>query len=224
MAIALTGCNSYSEADKIVEESVKAHGGWEAWHNLKVVSYDKAYDLYREDGSVERSFFQIHETSVFPIYKNKIIRTDSSILTFDGKEYSKFMGDSLLTVTAGDTGLIYSSFYVLAQPFKLKDPGATLSYEGMDTLFNGSVVHTVKVEYSEKGKENHPWWYFFDPDNYRLAGNMVNHNGSYSLIINDEYTEYKGILWNKKRTGYRTDSTGNILYKRSDYEYTYKNP
>ena len=55
MAIALTGCNSYSEADKIVEESVKAHGGWEAWHNLKVVSYDKAYDLYREK-SVRKCF------------------------------------------------------------------------------------------------------------------------------------------------------------------------
>ena len=99
-----------------------------------------------------------------------------------------------------------------------------MSYEGTDTLFNGTVVHSVKVEYEEAGKENHPWWYYFDPETYRLVGNTVDHNGLYSLIINNEYVEYKGILWNKKRTGYRTDSSGNILFKRSDYDYTFGNP
>ena len=215
------GCKSVTDPEFIVDKSIEAHGGWDAWNALDKVVYEKSYDLYKEDGSIEQSFFQVHQTDIFPIYRNTITRTDSSVLTFDGTDYFKTKGDSSLLLTAGDTGLIHSSFYVLAQPFKLKDPGAYLTYEGLDTLFNDHAVHSVKVEYTEEGKENHPWWYYFDTNDYRLVGNMVDHNGSNSLLTNDEYVEHKGILWNKTRTGYRTDSSGNILYKRSDYMYTF---
>lgn len=219
--LAILSCDKALDADAIIDRSIQAHGGWESYSNLQSVKYDKKYDLFTEDGKLERSFDQKHVTQFHPIYKNEIKRTDGSILSFDGSQISKIMGDSLMQVTAGDTGLIYSSFYVLAQPFKLKDPGVTLSYEGTDTLFNGRVVHVVKAEYHEGGKENHPWWYYFDPVDFKLVGNMVDHNGSFSLITNDEYVEYKGILWNARRTGYRTTPEGEILFKRSEYVYKY---
>ena len=215
------GCKSESEPIKIIDKSIAAHGGWETWNKLDSIHYVKDYNLYREDGSIEQSFHQIHSTNIFPIYKNRIVRTDSSELIFDGAGYFKSKGDSALQVSSGDTGLIHSSFYVLAQPFKLRDPGAKLTFEGIDTLFNGQEVLVIKVEYKEEGKENHPWWYYFDPVDFKLIANMVDHNGSFSLITNDEYVTHKGLLWHSKRTGYRTDSLGNILFKRSDYLYTY---
>jgi hypothetical protein len=217
----LISCNKPLDADTIIDRSIAAHGGWETYENLDIVKYRKQYDLFLEDGTLERSLDQRHTTHINPVYKNEIVRTDGSVLSFDGSVIIKTMGDSTMQTTSGDTGLIHSSFYVLAQPFKLKDPGATLTYEGLDTLFNGKSVEVVKVEYKEEGKENHPWWYYFDPSDYKLVGNMVDHNGSFSLITNDEYVEYKGILWNVKRTGYRTTPEGEILFKRSDYVYEY---
>ncbi len=219
--LATLSCDKALDADTIIDKSIDAHGGWDAYSKLHMVRYDKKYDLFKEDGSLERSFDQKHLTHVNPVYKNEIIRTDGTKLSFDGSQILKSKGDSMIQTTAGDTGLIYSSFYVLAQPFKLKDPGAELTYEGRDTLFYGKEVLVVKIEYKEEGKENHPWWYYFDPSDYKLVGNMVDHNGSYSLITNDEYVEHKGIIWNKTRTGYRTTPEGEILFKRSDYVYEY---
>ena len=221
LLLVVFGCEQPLDPDTIIEKSVETHGGWESYYNLDVVNYRKQYDLFLENGSLERSFDQKHSTHINPTYKNEIVRTDGSILTFDGSQISKSLNDSMVQVTSGDTGLIHSSFYVLAQPFKLMDPVALKTYEGIDTIFNGKAAHVVKIEYEEEGKENHPWWYYFDLDDFRLIGNMVDHNGSYSLITNDEYVEYKGILWNKKRTGYRTTPDGEILFKRSDYVYEY---
>jgi hypothetical protein len=219
--LVMQSCEKPLDADMIIDRSIQAHGGWEAYSRLHMVRYDKRYDLFKEDGSLESSFDQKHLTHIHPEYRNEIIRTDGSTLSYDGNTISKTRGDSITQVTAGDTSLIYSSFYVLAQPFKLKDPGAKLTYEGKDALFNGKEVLVVKAEYKVEGKENHPWWYYFDPSDYKLIAIMVDHNGSYSLITNDEYVEYKGILWNSRRTGYRTTPKGEILFKRSDYVYEF---
>jgi hypothetical protein len=216
------GCNQQIDSAFLIEKSVEAHGGWDAWYAVEKVSYLKEYDLFYEDGTLESSFRQSHDTNIHPVYKNQITKTDGSLLAYDGNKYIKIIGDSSLQVTAADSGLIHSSIYVISPPFNLASPGAIHQYIGMDTLFNGAVVHSIKVIYDEEGKENHPWWYYFDPVSYKLVGNMVDHNGSFSLLTNDEYVEHQGVLWNKKRTGYRTDRNGKILFKRSDYTYTFQ--
>ncbi len=214
-------CPSGDGTEMVIKKAIRAHGGWDSWENLDTIDYTKSFNLYLEDGSVEREIIEKHHTIIHPSYQNHITRKDGSILQYDGNTYSKSLGNSSLLITSADTGLIHSSFFVIGQPFKLRDPGIKLSYEGMDTLFNGNEVITIKAEYNSSGKENHPWWFFFDPVTHRCMANMVDHNGSYSLITNDEYVEYKGILWNRKRTGYRTDAKGNILYKRADYDYKF---
>lgn len=215
-------CPSGDGTEIVIKKAIRAHGGWDSWENLDTIRYTKTFNLYLEDGSVEREIVEKHQTIIHPAYQNHITRKDGSILSFDGKNYSKTLRDSSMQVTAADTGLIYSSIFVIGQPFKLRDPGIKISYEGIDTLFNGKEVISIKAEYQETGKENHPWWFFFDPDTHRCVANMVDHNGSFSLITNNEYVEYKGILWNKKRTGYRTDAEGKLLYKRADYIYDFQ--
>ncbi len=215
----LASCSEKNQAVAVVQKSVEAHGGWDNYYALQKIHYKKYFQLYDEEGNVERDIRQAHATTFHPVYKNTITSYDTIVLDYDGSNYSKTIAGKEAIPTSADTGLIYSSIYVLAQPFKLMDPGVTLSYEGIDTLFNGQAVEVVKAVYEEEGKENHPWWYYFDPETSRCVGNLVDHNGSYSLITNDTYTSHDGILWNQKRTGYRTDTEGNILFKRSDYTY-----
>ena len=215
------GCQSPFSADVIIDKSIEAHGGMDAWNQLEKIEYTKKFTLYTEDGKEERTGHQHHITHIFPQYKNNIINVGGTALNYDGSEYSKLLGDSIVTVTAGDTGLIYSSFYVIGQPFKLKDPGVELAYQGIDTLLNGKEVHVVQAKYAQADKENHLWWYYFDTKDYRCVGNMVDHNGTYNVIINDSYMEYQGILWNKDRTGYWTDENGDLGFKRSIYGYNF---
>ena len=214
-----TSCSEENLAVEVVEKSIEAHGGWDNFYALKKINYKKNFQLFDEEGILERDIRQAHSTTFHPVYKNKIVSYDTITLTYDGTTYLKTISGRMAVPTSADTGLIFSSIYVLAQPFKLMDPGVTLSYEGRDTLFNGREVEVVKAVYGEDGKENHPWWYYFDPDSNRCVGNLVDHNGDFSLIINDTYTTHSGILWNEKRTGYRTDQHGNVLFKRSDYSY-----
>jgi len=105
-------------------------------------------------------------------------------------------------------------------PWKLMDDAADVTYEGIDTILKDMVVHALRVEYPTEEKQD-IWKYYLDEKEFFLVANMVHHGETYSMITNDEYTEYKGLKFNAKRTSYMVDSLGEILYLRAKYVYEF---
>ena len=115
-----------------------------------------------------------------------------------------------------------SAFYVLGMPFKLKDPGTFLSYEGT-VDFNGKTADVVKAAYSPEDFENHSttdlWWYYFDTVDGAFLRCMVYHPPTYARIENIAFREVEGMKFQKRRMSYRCDSLGNKQFLRAEFWY-----
>ena len=109
-------------------------------------------------------------------------------------------------------------------PFKLLDKGVVLSYEGIDTLRTGKTVHVVKAAYNPSTHDNHSkpdiWWHYFDENDYRQWGYMVQHADHFSYIENLSFISSNDFFLTETRKSYRVDSLRNILYLRAEYGYS----
>lgn len=215
----------HSKADQVVNKAIAWAGGMERWNNLEQLTYTKRSKLLLEDESVEYDITQRHEYQLIPslvmdIYwetkgdRHRMIHTDSASL--------KYMNDSLIDQGQKVKESAFSAFYVLGMPFKLKDPGIHLTYEGQRT-FRNKTADVVKATYSPATYDNHStsddWWYYFDAADGAFLGCMVYHAPTYAMIENIAFHEVDGMKFQKRRMSYRCDSLGTKQFLRAEFWY-----
>ena len=209
---------SNNPATQIVKASIDAHGGLDRWQSIQEMKFRKKTWLYRSDNSLEKYSDEIHtlrtgfelEGSIIPYNPKK---RDYSINFANGKGVK-----TTSEGTVDGTNAFLASHFVVNQPFKLLDPGIKLTYLGKDTLDGKDPVNVIKAEYGSV--DDDIWWFYFDQENSVLLATLIYHAPTYAFVANENIELIDGILWNTKRTTYRTDSLRNIEYIRAKFEYS----
>ena len=211
----------------IVEKSVEAHGGIEAWRNIKTLSFDKTTMLFLEDGSIERRIDQRQTFHFKPRLKGMIQNyktPEKSSYTYDNGSYFKTENDSTWQVINQKEidVLNYSFFaahYVACQPFELLSENTKLTYGG-ETKANNKQCYIINVSYKGDNEGADKWSYIFDAQTYDLVANKVILNDHSSWIENLTYDTSTGLKFNKKRKSYRLNNKGEKTYLRAEYFYS----
>ena len=211
------------EAKALLEKSIVAHGGSEAWNDLKSLKFRKWTRLLNEDGTIESELDQWHEFRFQPYFEGKITWTKDSIThvsIWDGTKMSYFMGENEVKnvdFLASKRKDFDAAFYAVAQPWKLLDAGTKLSYEGQKTLENGNLVEVIRVDY---GPEADIWWYYFDPVSFEMIGNEVQLKDHRSLVYNLNFEAIQGFKLHGTRESWRVNEKGENLFLRAEYQYS----
>jgi len=187
------------------------------WESIETLQFRKKTWLYNSDNSLEKYSDELHTLHQADTL-NGVIRPfdtkDKSYLI----QYENGIGKRFLPDTIIDgTNAFLASHFVVNQPFKILDPGVELSYLGVDTLDDRKPVEVVKAYYGEE--KDDVWWFYFDQDNHVLLATLIYHAPTYAFVVNEEIQEIDGLLWNTRRTTYRTDSLRNVQYIRAKFEY-----
>lgn len=215
-----------TNAKSIIKRAIDHAGGLDQWESIKQLKYTKDFSLLFEDGTVEKAFKQVHNYQYSPLSiqieseeNGELIRT----IQQDGGFTRTVNGSELETSQEALAKAVNTSTYVVSMPFKLLDPGAQLSYEGVQTLEGGAEVDVIKVAYNADKHANHStsdvWKYYFSKEDGRILANWVDAGDHFALIENLSFVREGGILFNKERKSYRVDSLGNKLYLRAEYLY-----
>lgn len=216
------------QANKILKEVMQAMGGLDRWRAKTSISFQKGYALLLENGEAESSAIQQHRYSFHP---------DHIAISWvkEGQDHVLSQKDGLISKTINGqpdtaanpvslTNTILSSTFVVDIPFKLLDPGAEISYVGLDTLETGTIVDVIQASYNPTQHENHStpdiWHLYFNKDSHILTAYMVQHADHYSYVRNLSDTLVDGFTLVKERDSYRVDSLRNLLYLRATYAYS----
>ena len=137
--------NSGTKTISIVEKVVEAMGGRESYDNTRFIQWDFG----------KRTLFWNKWTGDVRIESpNDSLVIIVNINTLEGKVYEN---DTLLTdrsaekwLTKGKNWWINDSYW-LVMPWKLQDPGVTLTYIKTETLDNGNMADVLQLTFSEVG-------------------------------------------------------------------------
>jgi len=216
-----------NKAGSIVRKAIEYAGGWNDWLEKKTLTYTKEIQFFDSVGNLRREVIQLHQYQLQPQLKMRMTWQDNGdkyTIINNGQEAWKLKNGVLLTGRSDVNSAWNSSFgsqYTMCMPFKLTDPGVVLTYEGLDTLANSKVVHSIKVNYLEGAGSSagyHTWWYYFNKDNYELAANFLNFGNGFSYTQYEEFLEQDGIKLNKERHSYHADKDRDLLYLSSTYK------
>jgi len=214
-----------SKVDQVIDRAIEWAGGMERWRSLKQLTYQKRSRLLYENGQVEYDITQLHDYTFSPSLlmninwdteagQNKMVHSDTVSY--------KLLNDSLISQGNKIRESAFSALYVIGMPFKLKDPGIHLSYEGQQ-IFQGRTADIIKATYSPVKYKNHStsddWWYYFDAENSAFLGCKVYHYPTYALIENIAFHEVEDMKFQKRRMSYRCDSLGNKQFLRAEFWY-----
>jgi len=215
-----------NEAGKIVRSAIRGAGGWDSWVSKKTLSYIKVMQFMDSTGSIKRELHQLHQYQLQPNIKVRISweeAGDKYVIVNNGQQAWK-LKNGKEQKEQSDIGHAWnSSFgsqYVMCMPFKLTDPGVVLTYEGLDTLAKGEIVHSIKVTYEEgagSAAGMHTWWYYFDVDNFTPVANFLDYGDGYDFTRYEAFAEVDGIQLNKERESYHTDARRNLKYVTTRY-------
>ncbi|HSF53710.1 MAG TPA: hypothetical protein VLA71_08170 [Algoriphagus sp.] len=211
------------QAREILEKSMEAHGGEEDWSKMSSLKFRKLTRLLNEDGSIESVLDQSHEFRFKPYFEGKIQWTSDSLthlLTWDGSQMHYYLGGNEVKnpgFLASKKKDFDAAFYAVAQPWKLLDEGAKLSYEGQKTIENGKSVEVIRVDY---GPETDIWWYYFDPETFEMVANEIQLKDHRSLVYNLSFEEVEGFKLQGKRESWRVNEKGEKLFLRAEYLYS----
>ena len=217
------------EAKSILQQAMEAMGGLERWNSKQEIRFSKQYELLDENGEVENAVGQLHSYTYDPeellsitwlrdrqVHLLQQISGDILNKTVDGKTDSSANLQSLKNT-------LLSATFVANLPYNLLDPGADISYAGLDTLETGQVVHSIRIAYNPEAYANHStsdiWHVYFDQNSYVMLAYMVQHADHYSYVRNLRDTLVEGFRLVQERESYRVDSLRNILYLRARYSY-----
>ena len=222
----LFGCTEKVEetGSVIVEKSIEAHGGWEAFNALNNISFDKTTRLFLKDESIESEQIQVQEFDLQPNFLLRMQWMKDSIehVMFYDRMNVEVFEDSVEVKTpsqiAAAKKLGASAEYVFFQPFKLVSDDAQLDYVGQTRLFDSLQVKEVKVRYPNEASSTDQWSYYFN-DTYQLIAAKVAHQDRTSLILNTSFQTHNGVVFNKTRMSYFVDSLGHKKYARASYIY-----
>ena len=219
---------SDTQVRDLLEKSMAAMGGLEAWKKISQLSFDKYFALYAEDGSTEMEVDQRHSYQYKPSPLIQIAwgaGDNLQEIRYDGESLSKTKGGVKDTSATRSTleATVFSSTFVVGLPYNMLDEGAQLSYLGKDTLDTEQAVEVLQAVYSPDTYAHHTtpdiWHLYFDQESAKLVGYRVQHADHYSYVINLSDTIVDGFTFVKERESYRVDSLRNRLYLRAKYAY-----
>ena len=211
----------------ILSKSLEAHGGLELWQQVDTLSFTKKTILYNREGLKEKEITQ-HQSFYGGDFINGEITSigaDKSRISIIGDIYSKSIEDSLAVLTDDDVKLINKSFrsayYVICQPFNLKQSDALLFYK-KDTILNGEKTFVVDVSYKEDQNTNTPdqWTYFINANTYLIVAAKVFHSPTVSFIQNINFNKETPFVFNAERESVFLNKDGSIDYLRASYFYS----
>lgn len=168
-------------ADSVLE----AMGGEDAWERTRFLAFrwlveregevvserrhawdrhEGRYKLeWRQDGSPVVALFDVDEVE----RHEELGKMPEGRVWRDGRELEGAARDSLLA--AGYRSFINDTYWLL-MPYKWRDPGVEVSYQGRDTLPDGNAYQVVHLSFEEDvGITNDQYWAFVDPGTHRMA-------------------------------------------------------
>jgi len=178
-------------------------------------------------GAVVRSVKQLHKYNLGDRFQARMTWSkDSSNYTIinDGEQAKKYKEGVELTDDKSKKeawNSSYGSHYVIGMPYKLTDPGVTLSYEGVDETLLDRPVHSIKVEYAKDAGSSggmHKWWYYFDKENYDLVANYMDYGNKYSLTTYEVFEDVDGMRFHNKRFSYQSNEKRERVQLKTIYE------
>jgi len=216
-----------NKAGDIVRKAIDFAGGWDAWNSKKNFSFYKKITHVDSSGAVIKSVKQLHQYNIGGQFQARMTwNMDGSnfVIINNGKQAKKYKDGEALTDNKSKNEAWNSSFgshYVIAMPFKLTDPGVTLTYEGIDEEVLDRPVHSVKVEYAEGAGSTggmHDWWYYFSTDNYDLVGNYLDYGEGQSFTTYEVFEDVEGMRFHNKRYSYKSNENKERVQLKTIYE------
>ena len=211
----------------VVEKAIDVAGSLERWKNIASLTFTKKSRLLLENGEIESEVIQRHHYEYRPHKHIKIswqVEKDSFVIVHHDSIFQKFKNDDLIEEGTAVKSSVNSALYVLGMPFKLLDPGAVLTYEGVKSFNTIDTVQTVNATYAPNRHQNHStqdkWWYHFDKNNGAFLSSMVYHEPTYALIENLEVSQVEGMTFPAIRKSYRCNELGEKLFLRAEFWYT----
>ena len=214
-------------AKQILKKSLKAHGSLELWQKIDTLSFTKRTILYNQDGVKEKETTQ-HQSFYggIPLHgKISSLGTEKSSISVINGVYTKSIRDSLIPITDREIKTINNSFksayYVISQPFNLKESDALLVYK-KDTILNGEKTFVVDVSYREDKNTNTPdqWTYFFNAKTFLVVAAKVFHSPTISFIKNTKFNAKTPFVFNSERVSIFMNKDGTEDYVRAAYFYS----
>ena len=223
----LVSCQKKITVDDILSKSIKAHGGIELWQKIDTLSFTKKTILYNQEGVKEKETTQ-HQSFYggIPLHgKISSLGTEKSSISVINGVYTKSIRDSLIPITDREIKTINNSFksayYVISQPFNLKESDALLVYK-KDTILNGEKTFVVDVSYREDKNTNTPdqWTYFFNAKTFLVVAAKVFHSPTISFIKNTKFNAKTPFVFNSERVSIFMNKDGTEDYVRAAYFYS----
>ena len=214
-------------AKQILKKSLKAHGGLELWQKIDTLSFTKKTILYNQKGIKEKEITQ-HQSFYggIPLYgKISSFGTEKSSISIINGVYVKSIRDSLVPITDDEIKAINNSFksayYVISQPFNLKESNALLFYK-KDTILDGEKTFVVDVSYreDENTRTTDQWTYFFNAKTFLVVAAKVFHSPTISFIKNTKFNTKTPFVFNSERVSVFMNNDGTEDYTRAAYFYS----
>jgi len=214
-------------AKQILKKSLKAHGGLELWQKIDTLSFTKKTILYNQKGIKEKEITQNQSFyGGIPLHgKISSFGTEKSSISVINGVYVKSIRDSLVSITDDEIKAINNSFksayYVISQPFNLKESNAFLFYK-KDTILDGEKTFVVDVSYKEDENTNTPdqWTYFFNAKTYLIVAAKVFHSPTVSFIENIKFNKETPFVFNAERESVFLNKDGSKDFLRASYFYS----
>jgi len=154
-------------ANEIISKSIEAHGGFNQWKQIDTLSFVKKTVLFTKKGLKEKEIKQYQSFSFGSSFNGAItsLESDSTSLTLTSGLYSKSIGDSLLLITEKELPALKNAFksayYVVSQPFNLRESTASFRYV-KDTVLQNKKTYVVNVSYEGDTEKSDLWTYYFN--------------------------------------------------------------
>lgn len=217
------------QARELLSKAIAGSGGEESWSKFQALNFQKDFELYLEDGTVEQSASQTHSHQL--INKTGTItwkkENEQHELKYDGTLVQKFLNAKIDTSYSSDRAKnsVLSALFVMLLPKNLVDPTAVIEYAGREKIGTGINTEKLKVTYNPEKFSEHTtedtWWLYFDDQDYKLIQYKVKHKDHISLVENLGFQKISGIVLPTERESWRLDEQGNKLYLRAKYQYQY---
>lgn len=214
-------------AKQILKKSLKAHGSLELWQKIDTLSFTKKTILYNQKGIKEKEIIQ-HQSFYggIPLHgKISSLGTEKSSISVINGVYVKSIRDSLVSITDDEIKAINNSFksayYVISQPFNLRESNALLFYK-KDTILDGEKTFVVDVSYREDENTRTPdqWTYFFNAKTFLVVAAKVFHSPTISFIKNTKFNTKTPFVFNSERVSVFMNKDGTEDYTRAAYFYS----
>lgn len=157
-----------ARAQELIDEWIEAVGGMQAFHDFQSARYQLSTELYDPDsGRLQRvrpryvTLAKMNDEQLSRIERWNWTGSSFIVQAFDGDTaWANVDGEPAPPGQMDADQALYVTrdvFYWFSLPFKLRDPGVILHYDGE----NDDGLHVVRVTFGE-GVGDDVWWHLFE--------------------------------------------------------------